>query len=86
MQANAPDSNPHSGASQQEKKKMLETAEQTAPSAARLLLSKTEAAWTVNISLRKLDYLIAEKELGGRRIGSRVLVPRRDLERYARGR
>jgi excisionase family DNA binding protein len=70
----------------QEKNKMLETAEQTVPSALRLLLSKPEAAWALNISLRKLDYLIAEKALGVRRIGSRVLVPRRELERYARGR
>ena len=49
----------------------------------RLLLSKAESAYALNISLRKLDYLIAAKELGVRRIGSRVLITRRDLERFA---
>jgi len=52
----------------------------------RLLLSKAESAYALNISLRKLDYLIAAKELGVRRIGSRVLITRRDLERFANGR
>ncbi len=49
-----------------------------------ILLSKRESARALSISLRKLEYLIAAKELKVRRIGRRVLVPRRSLEDFAR--
>jgi excisionase family DNA binding protein len=51
----------------------------------RLLFSKSEAAYSLNISVRKIDYLIAEKALKTRRIGRRVLITRKDLQRFANG-
>jgi excisionase family DNA binding protein len=50
----------------------------------KLLLSRQEAAALLSISQRSLDYLIANKVLTVRRIGSRVLIPVRDLQRFAR--
>jgi excisionase family DNA binding protein len=49
----------------------------------KLLLSRREAAVLLSISQRSLDYLIANKILSVRRIGSRVLIPRRDLQSFA---
>ena len=49
-----------------------------------ILISKREAAKTLSISLRSLDYLLASKEICARRIGRRVLIPRRALEEFAR--
>jgi excisionase family DNA binding protein len=70
----------------EEKRKMIEAAEFVQPSRERLLLSKNDAAFALNISRRKLEYLIAEKELRVRRIGKHVLITRRDLECFANGR
>lgn len=50
----------------------------------KLLLSRREAAALLSISQRSLDYLIANKVLMTRRIGSRVLIPAHDLRRFAR--
>lgn len=50
----------------------------------KLLLSRTEAAACLSISPRALDYLIANKALAAKRIGSRVLIPMADLRRFAR--
>jgi excisionase family DNA binding protein len=50
----------------------------------KLLLSRQEAAALLSISKRSLDYLIANKVLTTRRIGSRVLIPVHDLQRFAR--
>jgi excisionase family DNA binding protein len=50
----------------------------------KLLLSRQEAASLLSISQRSLDYLIANKILTTRRIGSRVLIPIQDLQRFAR--
>jgi excisionase family DNA binding protein len=49
----------------------------------KLLLSRREAAARLSISQRALDYLIANKTLTTRRIGSRVLIPAHDLRRFA---
>jgi excisionase family DNA binding protein len=51
----------------------------------KLLVSRREAAARLSISQRALDYLIANKTLTTRRIGSRVLIPEYDLRRFARG-
>ena len=51
-----------------------------------VLLSKREAADALGVSLRMLDYLIARKELSVTRIGRRVLVLRKTVEEFARGR
>ena len=50
----------------------------------RLLFPKREAARMLGISVRKLDYLIAQGRLSVSRIDGRVLVARWELERFAR--
>ena len=55
------------------------------PSNQRLLVGRREAAGLLSISARALDYLVASKRLSTRRIGSRVLIPLSDLQRFARG-
>lgn len=49
-----------------------------------LLLSKRNAAASLGISLRTLEMLISIKELKSVRIGKRRLIPRRELEKFAR--
>jgi excisionase family DNA binding protein len=50
----------------------------------KLLVGRQEAAAVLSISQRALDYLVANKQLQVRRIGSRVLIPRSELLRFAR--
>jgi excisionase family DNA binding protein len=38
----------------------------------------------LSISQRALDYLIASRMLPTKRIGTRVLIPQQDLQRFAR--
>jgi excisionase family DNA binding protein len=54
-----------------------------AVSVEKLLLSRQEAAELLSISRRALDYLIANRAINVRRIGSRVLIPSQDLLRFA---
>ena len=49
----------------------------------RLLIDRRDAAYQLGISIRKLDELIALKEIPVRRIGRRVLVPQSSLEEFA---
>ena len=49
-----------------------------------LALSRREAADALCISLRTLDYLLAQGKLHGRRIGRRIVIPRVELERLLR--
>jgi excisionase family DNA binding protein len=51
----------------------------------KILVSKIEAAEALSVSLRMIDYLIAQKQLAVRRIGKRVLVSRESLEQLAHG-
>jgi len=50
----------------------------------KLLFSKKEAAQALSVSLRFLDGLIGRKELRTRRLGRRVLIEGRELDRFAR--
>lgn len=50
----------------------------------RLLVCKREAAALLSISPRALDYLIANKQITTRRIGSRVLIPMAELQKFSR--
>lgn len=50
----------------------------------RLLYSRKEAAFMLSMSVRSLDYLIAEGRIRARQIGGRVLIHHQDLERLAR--
>jgi hypothetical protein len=49
----------------------------------KLLYSKRETAWALGISVRAVDYLISTKQLNTRRIGGRVLIPAKEVERFA---
>lgn len=50
----------------------------------KILLDRKEAASLLSISLRTLDSLLARGELKTRRIGRRRLIPRQELEQFAR--
>ena len=50
----------------------------------KLLVGRHEAAKLLSISQRALDYLVANKQLTARRIGTRVLIPLSELQRFAR--
>jgi excisionase family DNA binding protein len=50
----------------------------------KLLVGREEAAEMLSISRRAIDYLVAQKQLSFRRIGSRVLIPVSDLKRFSR--
>jgi excisionase family DNA binding protein len=50
----------------------------------KLLCSKKETADALGVSLRTVDNLIGRKELGFRRVGRRVLIPAKELERFTR--
>jgi excisionase family DNA binding protein len=47
------------------------------------LLSKRLAAEALSVSLRTVDNLIASKQIAVMRVGKRVLVPRKALEKFA---
>ncbi|MCI0722928.1 MAG: helix-turn-helix domain-containing protein [Acidobacteria bacterium] len=49
-----------------------------------LLIGRREAAEALGICLRTLDYMITRGQLVARRIGRRVLIPRSELERFAK--
>lgn len=49
----------------------------------KLLLGKRESARVLGVSVRMIDYLIAQGELTARRIGRRVLLHYQDLREFA---
>jgi hypothetical protein len=51
--------------------------------APRLLYDRKAAAATLSISVRSLDYLIASHRIRVRRIGGRVLITLKELQRFA---
>lgn len=51
----------------------------------KLAYSKKEAARTLSIGVRTLDYLIGSGELEARRVGRRVIIPHGALVRFLRG-
>ncbi len=52
----------------------------------KLLLSRKESAALLSISLRTLDKMVSEKLICTQKIGSRVLISRRALEKFAEDR
>ena len=50
----------------------------------RLLYSRKEGAYQLSLSIRAVDYLIAERRLQIRKIGGRILIPHDELIRFAR--
>lgn len=49
----------------------------------KLLYSRKEAAFALGISIRALDYLLSRESIKARRMGSRVLIHRDDLVKWA---
>ena len=49
-----------------------------------LLYTRQAAAQMLSISVRSLDYMIANKAITPRRIGSRILIPTTELRRVAK--
>jgi excisionase family DNA binding protein len=50
-----------------------------------ILVSRKEAARALSVGRGKLDQLLSDGKIRARRIGRRVLIPRAELERFARG-
>jgi hypothetical protein len=50
----------------------------------KFLFTRKEAAFSLGLSPRSVDYLIEGKKLETRRIGAKVLVTRESLRLYAR--
>jgi excisionase family DNA binding protein len=50
----------------------------------KILYSKKDAAYCLSISLRSLSYLIERGELPIRKIGGRVLLEKRELDKFSR--
>jgi hypothetical protein len=51
---------------------------------AKLLVSRKMAAEMLTISIRKVDYMIADGRLLTRRIDNRVLIPVEEIHKFAR--
>ena len=49
----------------------------------RILFDRKSAAAALSISVRSLDYLVADGQLDTRRIGRKVLIHRSELRRFA---
>jgi len=54
----------------------------TVPPDAKLLVGREEAAAMVSLSVRSIDYLIANKELQFRKIGTRTMIPVSEPQRF----
>lgn len=50
----------------------------------RLLYDRKSAARQISLSVRSVDYLIANKRLATRRVGKRIMIPHCELVRFAR--
>ena len=50
----------------------------------KLLVCREEVAEILFIGVRSVDYLLANRQLTSRRIGTRNLIPMADLRRFAR--
>jgi hypothetical protein len=53
------------------------------PLDAKLLVGRKEAAARLSLSVRSVDYLMANRQLKFKRIGGRVLIAVPELERFA---
>lgn len=62
----------------------LQAAAENSTDDVRLLYDRKGAARQLSISVRTLDYFIANKKLATRRMGKKVLIPRAELVRFSR--
>jgi excisionase family DNA binding protein len=51
----------------------------------KFLFNRKEAAFSLGVSIRSIDYMIASGKLDTRQVGSKVLVTRESLRMYAKG-
>jgi hypothetical protein len=63
-------------------RKQKPPAKATTPDA-KLLVSRGEAAAILSISIRGVDYMIADGRLSTRRIANRVLIPTEEIRKFA---
>jgi excisionase family DNA binding protein len=49
-----------------------------------LAFNRREAADVLRVSLRTVDYLLAQGNLRGRRIGRRIVIPKTEIDRLLR--
>lgn len=49
----------------------------------KFLYNRKEAALSLGVSIRSVDYIIARRDLETRRVGKKVLVTRESLRRFA---
>jgi excisionase family DNA binding protein len=50
---------------------------------AKILVGREEAAQLLSISVRGIDYLLANRRLPFRKLGGRILIPVAELRKYA---
>ena len=50
---------------------------------AKILVGREEAAQLLSISVRGIDYLLANRRLPFRKLGGRILIPVPELRKYA---
>lgn len=53
------------------------------PNPPKILYSRRDAAYTLSISIRALDYLIANGQLKTRPLGKKVMIAAAELQRFA---
>ncbi|MFN2975675.1 hypothetical protein [Terriglobus aquaticus] len=51
----------------------------------KMLYDRRAAAFALSLSLRSIDYLLAEKKLAFRRLGKKVLITHAELTSFAYG-
>ncbi len=49
----------------------------------KLLYRKAEAAFSLGISVRQIEYMLANRQLSATRSGNRVLIPAEEVQRAA---
>ena len=54
------------------------------PNVEKLLYSRKEAAYALGVSLRTIDYMIANKRLAFRKFGGKILIPVNEVRRVSR--
>jgi hypothetical protein len=54
------------------------------PLVPKFLYTRKESSYALGISLRSLDYLIGAKQLAHRKLGKKVMIAAKELERFAR--
>jgi hypothetical protein len=62
----------------------IHSAAEVSSNVPKLLFSRREASYSLGISTRSLDHLISRKELATRRLGKKVMVSAKELERFSR--